>query len=513
MDDLILSRDQELALAAFSAFILDAQAGIFVLSGAAGTGKTTLARLLADSLRQPRTDVAFTALTGRAASVAQARTRLPFTTLHSFLYEFDEAASTETDNGPKIAFKLRVSPLPANYAVFVDEASMLGVNEEDDSAMLQFGSGSPLRDLIRRLFGGSSDARKLILIGDQYQLPPVGSDSSIVFSEAAFTKVCATSVGMAPKVVRENLSAVHRQRKGSEILDLATRYRARLEADQFDRWIVPQNGTEVTVISGSDPSSRREIATNLAAGGAEAIVIAHTNKAVAEWNELIRLKRWGSAATPPRTGDRIMVVRKVPSLSLLNGELCEIIAMEDEWMEVNKKIRTSKKRGGGYSQEIEHRVRLQKCYLRPLSLPGVAANSVEAQEGSENSVTSWLLVDNLLLGKKDSSPEDIQVLWADFRARHAGIKAGTKEYWETARNDPFLNAVDARYGYAVTCHKAQGGQWPQAVVDLTSYAMEEKSQEGHRWAYTAITRASDNLKLLMSPEQSVSSLLTELGLD
>ena len=207
-----------------------------------------------------------------------------------------------------------------------------------------------------------------------------------------------------------------------------------------------------------------------------------------------------------------MVVRKVPSLALLNGEICEIIAMEDEWYEINKRIRTSKQRGGGFSQEIDHKVRLQKCYLRPLSLPGVARNQEEARIGSENSVTSWILVDNLLLGRRESAPEDVQALWIDFRTRHSKLKQGSKEYWEAARNDPFLNAVDARYGYAVTCHKAQGGQWPVVVIDLTSYTMDESAKEGHRWAYTAVTRASESLKMLMSPEQPVSHLLTRLGL-
>ena len=513
MNELSLSVDQKAALSAFAEFIADSQPGVFVLSGAAGTGKTTLTRLLAESMLEPRADIAYTALTGRAATVAQARTRLPFTTLHAFLYEFDESESVETEAGPRLAFKLRSNPLPNNYAVFVDEASMLGVGAENDGAMLQFGSGSPLRDLMERLFGDGLGARKLILIGDQYQLPPVGSETSIVFAENEFKSICRSFTATPLSIKRSDLSTVHRQRKGSEILTLATKYRGRLEENKFDRWIVPDAGNEVEVLNGSDPNARGKIASELASAGAEVIVIAHTNKAVAEWNEVIRMKRWGSAAAPPRTSDRIMVVRKVPSLALLNGEICEIISMEDEWHEINKKIRTSKQRGGGYSQEIDHKVRLQKCYLRPLSLPGIAESSAEARSGSENSVTSWLLVDNLLLGKRDSSPEDVQALWVDFRVRHSRIKSGTKEYWEAARNDPFLNAVDARYGYAVTCHKAQGGQWPKAVVDLTSYTMEEKAQDGHRWAYTAITRASDSLQILMSPEQSVSNLLAQLGLN
>ena len=86
MNELSLSVDQKAALSAFAEFISDSRPGVFVLSGAAGTGKTTLTRLLAESMLEPRADIAYTALTGRAATVAQARTRLPFTTLHAFLY-------------------------------------------------------------------------------------------------------------------------------------------------------------------------------------------------------------------------------------------------------------------------------------------------------------------------------------------------------------------------------------------------------------------------------------------
>lgn len=511
MEKLEFSQDQTAAIEAFQSFVKDSAPGVFVLAGPAGTGKTTLTRVLGDILREHKYETAYTALTGRAASIARERSRLPFTTLHAYLYQFDDLASTDTETGPKFAFKLRSTQLPGRSAVLVDESSMLG-DTDQTSAMLQFGSGNPLRDLLRRLFSPGMHIGKLILIGDQYQLPPVGTEQSTVFMPDQFAALCQKVLGGPLPIIRAHLTTVFRQKSGGQLLELATQYRTRLEQKRYDRWIPALSAGEITVFESSDLDARRKLAAEVAESNSTKIVIAHTNESVAEWNELIRLQRWGSATCPPRTSDRIMVVRKVPSMRLLNGEFCEIISMEDEWVDLKKQIQTSKSRGGGYSQRIEHRVRLQKGYIRTMAPPGTATSSSEAPEASENALTVWLIVDNLLLGKRDSSPEDVQVLWADFRARNSKLKANSKEYWEAARNDPFLNAVDARYGYAVTCHKAQGGQWPGATIDFTSYAMPEQSEDGHRWAYTAITRASSQANLLMSPEQPVSALLESLGL-
>lgn len=511
MSELTLSSDQTEAVKAFESFVRDSHPGVFVLAGPAGTGKTTLTGVLGDILRVHQYETAYTALTGRAASIARARSQLPFTTLHSYLYQFDEQTSTETETGPKFAFKLRTAQLPVKCAVLVDESSMLG-DIDQTSAMLQFGSGNPLRDVLHRLFTPGMHISKLILIGDQFQLPPVGTEQSTVFMADQFSALCQKVLGGPLPIVRAHLTTVFRQKSGGQILELATQYRTKLEHKRYDRWIPALSNGEISVYESSGLDVRRRLAAEVAKSASDKIVIAHTNESVAEWNELIRLQRWGSATCPPRTSDRIMVVRKVPSLRLLNGEICEIIAMEDEWKDLKKEIQTSKSRGGGYSQRIEHRVRLQKSYIRTMAIPGAATSSSEPPESSENALTVWLMVDNLLLGKRDSSPEDIQVLWADFRSRHPGLKSNSKEFWEAARSDPYLNAVDARYGYAVTCHKAQGGQWPGATIDFTSYAMPENSEDGHRWAYTAITRASSQVNLLMTPEQPVAALLESLGL-
>ena len=168
-----------------------------MLAGPAGTGKTTLTRVLAGILREEKYDAAYTALTGRAASIARERSQLPFTTLHAYLYQFDDQASADTETGPKFAFKLRSAQLPGKCAVLVDESSMLG-DTDQTSAMLQFGSGNPLRDLLRRLFSPGMHVGKLILIGDQYQLPPVGTEQSTVFMPDEFAALCQKVLGGPP---------------------------------------------------------------------------------------------------------------------------------------------------------------------------------------------------------------------------------------------------------------------------------------------------------------------------
>ena len=321
MEKLEFSPDQTAAIEAFQSFVKDSAPGVFVLAGPAGTGKTTLTRVLGDILREHKYETAYTALTGRAASIARERSQLPFTTLHAYLYQFDDLASTDTETGPKFAFKLRSTQLPGRSAVLVDESSMLG-DTDQTSAMLQFGSGNPLRDLLRRLFSPGMHIGKLILIGDQYQLPPVGTEQSTVFMPDQFAALCQKVLGGPLPIIRAHLTTVFRQKSGGHILELATQYRTRLEQKRYDRWIPAPSAGEVTVFESSDLDARRKLAAEVAESNSTKIVIAHTNESVAEWNELIRLQRWGSATCPPRTSDRIMVVRKVPSMRLLNGEIC-----------------------------------------------------------------------------------------------------------------------------------------------------------------------------------------------
>ena len=236
MEKLDFSPDQTAAIATFQAFIKSDEPGVFVLAGPAGTGKTTLTRVLADILREHKYEASYTALTGRAASIARERSQLPFTTLHAYLYQFDDLASTDTETGPKFAFKLRSAQLPERSAVLVDESSMLG-DIDQTSGMLQFGSGNPLRDLLRRLFSPGMHVSKLILIGDQYQLPPVGTEQSTVFMPDVFAALCQNVLGGPLPIVRAYLTTVFRQKSGGQILELATQYRTRLEQKHYDRWI------------------------------------------------------------------------------------------------------------------------------------------------------------------------------------------------------------------------------------------------------------------------------------
>lgn len=212
-----LSVDQMTALDAFKEFLDDSDGRVFVLSGPAGTGKTTLLRAMIGAVEARRSRWHLTALTGRAASIARERSGHGASTLHAFLYRFDSRASKIVDGEPRLVFSLRTSDHDGTGVLFVDEASMLGRAGQSESDPIRYGSGVLVDDLLEFLFGRPGvEARlpKLVLVGDPFQLPPVGESNSVAFDDEAWTAVLDEVLGSGFATVRVALSTVHRQARG-----------------------------------------------------------------------------------------------------------------------------------------------------------------------------------------------------------------------------------------------------------------------------------------------------------
>ncbi|HEY5484137.1 MAG TPA: AAA family ATPase [Propionibacteriaceae bacterium] len=179
------SEDQFQALRAFDSFLASRDDRVFVLSGAAGTGKTTLLDQMMARVEALHRRAHLAALTGRAATVARLRAGRDASTLHAFLYRFDPRSSKVIDGVPRLVFKLRDPAEDVISVLFVDEASMLGSTTQGELETMQFGSGNLARDLLGHLFGQMErvgDTPKLVLIGDPYQLPPIADPDSVAFS-------------------------------------------------------------------------------------------------------------------------------------------------------------------------------------------------------------------------------------------------------------------------------------------------------------------------------------------
>lgn len=475
-----LSDDQLAALAAFDRFMADRSARVFVLSGPAGTGKTSLLGQMIHRAEQARRAWRLAAITGRAAAIARSRTGRKASTAHAFLYRFDARSSKIVDGLPRLVFSLRDPAEDPTSVLFVDEASMIGAAAQGELETLQFGSGNMAADLLRYLFGSAREAGvtpKLVLVGDPYQLPPVSDAISVVFEATAWDELATDVVGSPLETVRVALATVHRQSRGGGILEMAGRYREALSAGDFRSTPRPPTDRGDVSVAGYGPDADK-LARETAANPENAIVITHTNRAALSWSRRVREHRWGNSDEGLQTGELLLNTRRDPRTGYENGDQLLVVRMAGAPLTVSA---------------LGREVVLQ---------PAVAKRLGDSEES-----TVLLMLNALESEERTVDRRDFQVLWVDFRQRNRGLRQSTPEFWEAAFGDPVLNPIVAKYGYAMTCHRAQGGQWNRVVVDFASVTMAPDSSEAFRWAYTAITRAQRQLVLVDPPYRSPFSRL------
>lgn len=440
---------------------------VFVLNGYAGTGKTSLTGALVKTLEAHKRPAVLLAPTGRAAKVFSANSGgHPAFTIHRKIYRHMPA-------GAPGAYS---APLPAENkyrdAIFiVDEASMLGGDSRDGSNLLD--------DLVTYVYAGENC--RLILIGDTAQLPPVGSDVSPAMNADVLRR-------MGLKVTKATLTATVRQAAGSGILFNATRLRkamARATGAEGAQVPIPKLRTagfdDVKIVSGEDlPEMLEQAYASSDAGPAETILITRSNKRAAEYNAGIRsdvLYR-EEELTP---GDMLIVARnhyfakKVPGIDFVaNGDIVTV-----------EKVYGSEDRYGMRFADVS------------LSMQPDAANpDAEVPAFDAKIMLDTLRDPNATISQNDWNELYYAIMSDDGRYGDASVE----ERYRALRNDPYWTALQVKYAYAVTCHKAQGGQWDNVFVDLTYIPDDALGMQLYRWFYTAVTRAKRCLYLIAPPE-------------
>ena len=434
-----------------------------VLRGYAGTGKTTLVGALVKALARERHPVVLLAPTGRAAKVLAAHARLPASTIHRRIYRVggDEGEGwglTLTHNRDRGALFI------------VDEASMIGSAGPEAS----FGERDLLQDLLEYIFSG--EGNKLLLVGDPAQLPPVGAEHS----PALFAKDLRDR-GLTAGMVE--LTEVVRQAEASGILKNATDLRALLvptEAGLSEPATVSEAKRpssflprftpypDVQRIDGFDLQDALESAYALH-GDDEVCVVCRSNKRVYQYNQQVRVRIHGyeEELSP---GDRLMVVKNNYLWAGRNGKP-ELIA-------------------NGEPMTVKRVHRIEERYgLRFADLTASWWNGVEERELEVKVMLDTLASESPALPGPRMKLLVQQVL--------ASIVAPTKgARFRLLKEDPYANALQVKYAYAVTGHKAQGGQWHTVFVDQGYVTEEMIDREYVRWLYTAVTRATDQLYLL-----------------
>jgi hypothetical protein len=480
-----LTSDQQKAFEGFASF-LHTDIQIFMLKGSAGTGKTTLLRQLIDSLptqsnnKEDNYSYCLMAPTGRAAHILSEKTGHPAATIHRTIYQIAKV----DDQGGKLCFDLRCNDDSANTVYFVDEASMVSdINSDSDT--LGFGSGYLLRDLMR--FCGK---RKIVFVGDYAQLPPVGQNVSPAFDADYLLRTYDV------KACEVMLSQVVRQGEHSGIYANAKRIRDAIEENDFSEFALT-NGEDVVASEQllSDYGSVTDCKVDK-----DAIVLVFSNMLALQYNLQIRSQLFHNPQVL-MPGDLLLVSRNNYSygIELFNGTVVKVLACdadnEVEVRHVHFYTGNKDEKGENETQEVDLRFR---------------EVTIEVEE--HNVLIPWnvVVLDNFLDNPSGALPKYLsQALIADFRNRMRAnnISSSSEQYHNLIRTDPYLNALICKYGYSITCHKAQGGEWKRVFVNLDRPGGHQNS-EYFRWVYTAITRSASKLWYFNAPcFDAVSNLL------
>ena len=423
---------------------------IFVLNGYAGTGKTTLVAALVGALKELGIKTVLLAPTGRAAKVLAQYSQEKALTIHKRIYRQRTNADYES--------KFSLSPNLEKGTVFiVDEASMLS---DTASSGALFGSGSLLSDLVDYVRSGRGC--RLILVGDSAQLPPVGSD----FSPA----LDPTTMSAYGEVVYGTMDEVVRQESESGILFNATLVRCMLENGICTTPHFEMNYPDIEAVEGGEFLEKLQDCYERY-GRDETIVITRSNKRANRYNEGIR-RNVLYAEEEIESNDMLMVVKNnyyfpehtenCPMNFIANGDIARL-----------KRLRRF---------EDFYGFRFAEALL---SFPDYDDTELECK----------ILLDTLTSESPSLTREESTRLFYEVEKDYTDIRSKLKRFREI-RENPHYNALQVKFSYAVTCHKAQGGQWRAVFVDRCLFGDEPMTRDLLRWLYTALTRATEKLYLV-----------------
>ena len=435
----------------------------FVIKGSAGTGKTTLLKHLVGVVTERKIASFLMAPTGRAAKILSEKTGVTATTIHLQIYTLHKDKEHVDDD---IVFGVRNNDTPENSIYFVDESSMVS-DVEDLGEELKFGSGRLLNDLIN--FANLKHShRKIVFIGDYAQLPPVGQNFSPALSEEYLREEYGLSIQTAM------LTTVIRQATDSGIYKNAHNIRKSIDAKQYNQFGI-EEFADVCPFSVDEFIDKYNFLKEQD-GEDEVIVITPSNVQALAYNEIIRNNKYGASNLPLQEGEVLLVTRNnyTQGNVLFNGSFVRVCSVCDE-------IETLIAFVGQSSVQLNFRA-------IEILIDGVVCKSY--------------ILDDFLTDREGQLPQSIhKALWANFsqRMRDEGIHPKTKEFEIRKKSDPYFNALQCKYGYAITCHKSQGGEWKNVFVDMDVW-MGRMCESFFRWAYTAITRAKQRLLHTSSPE-------------
>ena len=443
--------EQDIALNELSEFIFSQDSeSLFLLKGYAGTGKSSLVGSIVRTMNELEQKSVLLAPTGRAAKVFALYAGQNAYTIHKKIYRQKTFSNEPTGFLP-------ADNLHKNTLFIVDEASMIS-NDGFDSFV--FGSGRLLDDLIHYVYSG--EGCRLILLGDSAQLPPVSQAESPALD-------INTLQGYGMNVKSITLTQIVRQAEMSGILLNATDLRNALVNETVNVFpkIITKNCPDIKIISGDELIDALDESYNRD-GMEETIIISRSNKRANIFNNGVR-NRILYREEELSSGDMLMVAKNNYFWStdeknidfIANGDLMEVLKIRKEQELYGFRFSDLTVRFPDYNLEMDVKVLMETLHT---DVPGLSKETADK------------LFYSILEDYEDISTK--------------------QEKMKKMKVDPFFNAVQIKYAYAVTCHKAQGGQWKNVFLDISYVPEEYLGINFYRWLYTAFTRATERIFLI-----------------
>ena len=460
------TQEQAHALEVFAEFLTDRDShAVMILRGSAGTGKTTLSGAIVRTLKEIHQKVMLLAPTGRAAKVFSLNSGSPTYTIHRRIYR------EKSFSGVEGQFNLNDN-LYTDTLFMVDEASMIA---NMGLGGMSFGSGCLLDDLVHFVYQGRND--RLLLIGDKAQLPPVGEEESPALHAAMLE-------GYGLKVYECDLNEVLRQSEESGILYNATMIRQMITHDDITQ--LPK--IHFAGYSDIKPMPGAELIEALAdsyhhVGLDDTIVVTRSNKRANIFNQ----------------GIRNMVLDREEELS--QGDILMIVKNNYYWMEEerknNNKLQSNEipafLANGDRAKVLKVRRRIDLYGFRFATL------LLQFPDYDNYELEATVLLDTLTSEAPALTHEQQEQLFHQIEEDYQDIPLKA-DRMKAIRQDQFFNALQVKFAYAVTCHKAQGGQWAHVYVDQGYMTDDMLNPDYIHWLYTAFTRATEMLYLVNWPE-------------
>lgn len=468
-EELVLTANQQQVLDALIEFIRDKDAKVFILSGYAGTGKTTMMKVFIKELERRNLPFSLLASTGRAAKILSNATGHVSSTVHSLIYKFDDLnqnmdnlvaqrEKTGVDKSGQLLLSFSLVPIEdyngeSRYYI-IDESSMVSDAVDKNVTQANFGSGRLLADLLAFDRKG-----KFIFVGDVCQLPPILQENSPALSSEYISKTYSLPVE------KMELKEIVRQDCGNDLILSAQKMRNLYMHPPVCTWgKFPLRGFDHIQLYPSQYALLGSYIKDIKSKGYNTVtMITRSNKACMELTNIIR-PALGLNTSNIEIGDLLLVTQNNYISGLMNGDMVVI-----------KEIGKKRERAG-----------LTFVY-------------VKVEELFTKKVYSQLMIENIIYGSVINLTQSQQKeLFIDFfiRMKEKGIKQKSEAFKKVMLSDPYLNALRAVYGYVLTCHKAQGGEWEDVYLDIPRRLSREPKADTYQWLYTAMTRARDTLHIV-----------------